>query len=233
MLTAAAGAVSLAFLRDTRAARASRPPVTVFFGDSLTAGLHASQPDLCYRGRISQRLKYTVDNGPCYAFIEDPYGLLDDAQTKVPLVLGARPALVFIELGHHETWSNDDEVARFEGRYRTILDTILRTGADVVPSTLAWLASEPGTFTYDAARYINDVIRDLAGQRGLTVADLWTATDLRQDLISTPNDPSFVDPYVGDGLHPNDAGHRVLADAFWQAYRDMRRDSRRADKLPL
>lgn len=203
----------------------ARPPVIVFFGDSLTAGLHASQPDRAYRQIVMQRLRGTADAGPSYSFIQDPYGLLDDAQSKLPLVLAARPTLIFLELGHHETWSTESEVAKFESRYATILDRLLLSGADIVPTTLAWLAYQPGTFSYDAALRINETIRKLATARGLVVADLWTATVMRPELLSRPEDRSFVEPYRGDGLHPNDLGHLVLADAVWEAYRSMRQAS--------
>jgi hypothetical protein len=61
----------------------------------------------------------------------------------------------------------------------------------------------------------------------LVVADLWTHTDLRMELISTPADTSHIDPYRGDFLHPNDLGHRVMADAFWKANRTLRRQPER------
>lgn len=202
--------------------RAATQPVTAFFGDSLTAGLHASREDLSYRGLMTARLARTRDAGPAIAVIQDPVGLLDDAQRRLPQVLAARPTLVFLQLGHHEMWADELQLDLFEGRYADILDQLLASGADVIPSTLAWLGDTPGSYQYQAALRINATVRRLAAARGLVVADLWTPTDRRLDLISTPADVSFVDPYHGDYLHPNDAGHRVLADAFWKAYRRLR-----------
>lgn len=216
-----------------RPARADPGPVIVFFGDSLTAGLHASSPDASYRQLLLKRLAATHDAGPSYAFIQDPLGLLDDAQAKVPLVLAARPTLVFLELGHHEIWSDEGQVERFESRYADILDHLLRGGSEVVPSTLAWLGADPDSFAYRASLRINDTIRRLAAARGLDVADLWSLTDRRPELLSTPDDVSFVEPYRGDDLHPNDAGHHVLADAFWDAYRAMRRDVSSSTHRPV
>ena len=194
----------------------------VFFGDSLTQGLYASSPELTYRGLMADWLLQTRDNGNALAVIQHPMGLLDDAQRRLPLVLAARPALVFLELGHHEVWSDDAQMDRFEARYADILDRLLASGADVVPSTLAWLGWPAESPEYGKAMRANTIIRRLARERDLVVADLWTRTDRRPELISRTSDPAFLEPGTGDDLHPNDAGHRVLADAFWRAYRTMR-----------
>jgi lysophospholipase L1-like esterase len=214
-------------------ARADVPGAIVFFGDSLTYGLHASAPERTFRAILTARLARTREHGPVLAFIQDPMGLLDDAQQKLPLVLAARPSLVFLELGHHEIWSDEEQIARFEARYADILDRLLASGAEVIPSTLAWLGSEPGTFAFEASLRINGIIRRLAAERGLVVADLWSPTVLRWELLSTPQDVSFVPPHTGDDLHPNDAGHRVLAEAFWKAYRELRQRAEMEARAPL
>lgn len=201
---------------------APQPPRIVFFGDSLTAGLHASRPELTYRALVAERLAETRDAGPSAAVIQHPMGLLDDAQRRLPQVLALRPSLVFVELGHHDVWADETQLGLFEARYGTILDRLLASGADVIPSTLAWLGYPPDSPQYAAALRINGIVRRLAAERDLVVADLWARTDGRTDFLSTPADPSFFDPYVGDDLHPNDAGHGALADAFWRAYRILR-----------
>lgn len=203
-------------------AGAARPPRIVFFGDSLTYGLHASEPDRAFAQLLRARLAHTDDNGPAYFFLQDPYGLLDDAERRLPYVLAAQPTLVFLELGHHEIWSNQAEIDRFEERYARLLDQLLANDAEVLPSTLAWLGDPPGSFAHAASLTINRIILRLAEVRGLTVADLWTPTYLRYELLSTEDDQSFIAPYRGDNLHPNDAGHRALADAFWKVYRARR-----------
>lgn len=197
-------------------------PVIAFFGDSLTQGLHASSPDRTYRALLMRRLAATRDAGPAVTVIQHPLGLLDDALERLPQVLAARPSLVFLELGHHELWGDASQRDLFESRYADILDRLLAGGAQVIPSTLAWLGYPAGSPEYASALRLNGIVRRLAAERGLVVADLWSPTDLRADLISTPDEPSFIDPYHGDDLHPNDAGQQALADAFWRAYRVLR-----------
>ncbi|MFN8556854.1 MAG: GDSL-type esterase/lipase family protein, partial [Dehalococcoidia bacterium] len=171
---------------------------------------------------LARRLATTRDAGRSVAVIQHPQGLLDDAEFRLPQVLAVRPRLVFVELGHHELWADERELDLFEPRYAAILDRLLGSGADVIPATLAWLGQPVDTPQYRAALRINGVVRRLAEERSLVVADLWTLTDRRTDLISTPFEASFMAPYLGDYLHPNDAGHRVLAEAFWNAYRALR-----------
>lgn len=50
------------------------------------------------------------------------------------------------------------------------------------------------------------VIREMASQHGLPVLNLFDAG------VLDPNDPGVRACYVPDGLHPNDAGHVILAE---------------------
>ena len=211
---------------------AQQPATVVFFGDSLTAGLHASQPDFAYRQILFNRIRDAVPAGESLAFIQDPFGLMDEALTKLPLVLAAKPSLVFVELGHHEIWADDYQVGLFEARYGEALDALLRSGADVIPSTLAWLGDPATSDPYRRSLVINDIIRRQAQMRGLVVAELWRMTDLRRELLSTPDDVSFISPYIGDDLHPNDEGHRLMAEAFWRAFRESQRLTAEAAARP-
>ncbi len=54
------------------------------------------------------------------------------------------------------------------------------------------------------------VIRETARAYELPVLDLFGAN------ILNPNDPEVREAYVPDGLHPNDAGHRILAQWIWK-----------------
>ena len=50
------------------------------------------------------------------------------------------------------------------------------------------------------------IIREVAAEFGLPVLDLYATSPLRTE------DPAIVEAYVPDGLHPDDAGHRYLAE---------------------
>ena len=40
--------------------------------------------------------------------------------------------------------------------------------------------------------------------------------DLREDVLLNPNDKELNEKYFGDGLHPNDAGHQILAERLFE-----------------
>jgi lysophospholipase L1-like esterase len=213
-------------------AQTGRPPVRLaFLGDSLTMGLHATTEDRMYREILARRILASAGGEVVATVIQDPYGLTDDAIRRMLPVLEARPDVVILEIGNHEAFAGPAEVAQFEGRYELLLGYLQMTGARVIASTLAWLNYPETSREYRQALRLNQSIRDLCARRGIAVADLWTPTVFRAELLSRPGEPSAISGQEGDLLHPNDAGHAVLADAFWDAYRrDLAR--RRLAALP-
>jgi lysophospholipase L1-like esterase len=193
-----------------------------FLGNSLTYGLHASAHDRMYRELLRRRIFAEHPDGVEFSAFQDPFGLTDDALRRVPEVIEASPDVIILEIGNHEVFAGGEQIDRFPELYGELLDRIAGTGAVVIAGTVAWLNYPAGSREYADALRINEAIRRLCARRGIAVADLWTATVFRPDMISQPGDPSFLDPYEGDDLHPNDAGHRALADAFWNAFRQDR-----------
>jgi lysophospholipase L1-like esterase len=200
----------------------ARPLRVAFLGDSLTFGLHASEPETKYVSLLLQRLAAQTPVGDVLLVYQDPLGMTDDALRRLPAVLDARPDLVILEIGNHEAFAGGEQVDLFEERYDDLLGRLQDTGATVIAGTLTWLNYPRESREYTDALRLNDSIRRLCARRGIAVADLWTPTALRSELIAHPGEPSHVPPYDGDDLHPNDAGHRALADAFWAAYQQDR-----------
>jgi acyl-CoA thioesterase-1 len=190
-----------------------------FLGDSLTYGLHASTQDHIYRAILGRRILAGNPQGLTVSEFQDPFGLTDDALRRVSSVVGVSPDVVILEIGNHEVFAGGAEVERFPALYDDLLGHLQATGAVVIAGTVAWLNYPADSREFADALRINAAIRRLCARRGIAVADLWTPTVFRSDMISQPGQMSFVDPYEGDDLHPNDAGHKALADAFWDAYR--------------
>jgi len=195
-----------------------RTPLRVaFLGDSLTLGLSASTEDRTYREIFLRRL--SAESGrTVLPVVVDPFGMTDDALRRLPPLLAFQPDLVIVELGNHEVFAGSAQIDLLSQRYDQVLVEIERTGATVIAGTTAWLNYPAGSRLYSDALRVNEIIRRLCAARGIAIAELWGATVVRGDFISSESDPSFYPPFRGDDLHPNDAGHLALADTFWSAF---------------
>jgi lysophospholipase L1-like esterase len=213
-------ALLVAALLSPDPAAAQRQPIRLaFLGDSLTMGLHASTTDQIYREVLARRILDLHGGSIVSTVIQDPFGLTDDALRRSGPVVDSRPDIIILEIGNHEAFTSGDQVDLFPARYEELLDRLQGTGAVLIAGTVAWLNYPEDSDDFRRALRINQMIRDICARRGIAVADLWSPTVFRYELISRPGDPSVVDPFDGDDLHPNSAGHMALADAFWSAYR--------------
>src|SRR5262249_22418835 len=211
----------LALLPRAAGAEPRWPLKVAFIGDSLTIGLHASDERTRYRDLFLRRIRL-AEGSETLSVVIDPYGMTDDALRRLPPLVEFQPDLVIVELGNHEVFAGDGQIEAFPYQYEQLLYELQLTGATVLAGTVAWLNYPYGSREYGDAMRINTVIREKCAHRGIAVADVWTATATRPELISSPEDVSFVEPYAGDDLHPNDAGHRAIADAYWDAYQRER-----------
>ena len=204
---------------------ASSPPHSVWIvGDSLTRGLFASAESATYRNRLFASLQAYYP-GQIHATFWEGVCTLAGLEQQWGDWIG-RPDIMFIELGINDLGGNrhcpriPDEAWR--ARYGAMLDRILQEapGVRLVVGTVPWSGWSPESAEYEKAEQFNAWIREEADKRGLPVADLWSATVGRRDGLSTPEQPSVFPPYFhGDNFHPNDLGHRRIADAFFDAYR--------------
>lgn len=70
---------------------------------------------------------------------------------------------------------------------------------------------------YDAAtlKEYSDIIKEVAGKFGLNILDLNSYSEYN------PNDGELKKKYTLDGLHPNDAGHALIADKLIEYFRNL------------
>lgn len=193
------------------------PPATsiLFVGDSLTLGIAAVDPAHDYEQLLLDRLRQDQPLDWAQTVIEHPYGLVDNAELRAAPYLSEHPQLILVEVGTHDVQAPPAQQALFAARYAHLLNHLAESGARIIVATLPWLGYPPGGHDYADALRFNQIIQADAAARHYPVVDLWQPTVGDYAILSTPEDPTFEPPYRGDFFHPDDLGHRILANAFW------------------
>lgn len=177
-------------------------PVYLAVGDSLTRGLYATD---------GRGWAYMVaDALPGYALEVVGAPGVDNAIDFLPAELfDHAPQLVTIEVGinniNYIDGGMDD--ATFLARYVAMLSILKNANTPrVVACTVPWTGEGPGSEYEARALRFNAIINFAVPMFGYTVADCWGATVGHNEYLSSI-----------DGFHPNDAGHRAIADTVLRA----------------
>ena len=163
----------------------SKPNEIIAFGDSLVFGLGTTTGNN-FVSLLSQRLSIDIRNAGF------PGDTTASALARLPnSVLSRRPSLVIVLLGANDLFENVPVVQRVNN-IRSILQQIRTNGAKVV---LVGLTVDTTLDPFGGA------LPEIAGQTSSSfvpgVLDGWYG------------DPAFM---AADGVHPNDAGHKIMAD---------------------
>jgi hypothetical protein len=170
-----------------------------FTGDSLTRGDNSTD-SVGFAGFLGQELEWQPVRGVWFHISEaieklDQIGQVD---------------LIVIEHGIHAITASDKEVskdpAEFRRYYGALLDKALSLSPKVVVVNIPWLLWDE-RHAAKAVAY-NQIIQEEAAARGIPVADAW-------EPLKACGQPCFSE----DNVHPNDQGHRLIADAILQAWR--------------
>jgi len=173
-----------------------RRDVCVSLGDSITVGNGASSYASSYVPLLSARWGKTIFNesvGGAYS----SYGaaIIDDVLNEY------NPRYITIYYG-----TNDAGLMYPDATIANLQHIIARAKAYGTTPVIATLG--PSIYEWSWRRpYMLDLsqrIRQLAASQGIACADIDTAL-------------GWNNSYMADGLHPNDTGHRIIADTFYQA----------------
>ena len=208
-----------------------------FLGDSITEGYGASSVDKTYWSLIGQQTGAEVFG----------YGIggTTIARRQKPLdvpgpnkYFGSRAgamvpdADVIVIFGGTNDFGSDPAVGTMEdrtddtfyGAYHNLIRLIMACypGAKIVIATpLHRLTEVDDTYNEQASRrggklsdYV-EAIREVAAYYGLPVADLF------RDCPMQPSLPGHQEAYMPDGLHPNDAGHEILAQTMLRTLKKL------------
>jgi acyl-CoA thioesterase-1 len=184
--------------------RTPEPIDVVLFGDSVSLGRGASTTESGFSSIIAQRLDGLGYQTQSRTVVSALGGVYVDLK-ETPEAVSAPSRLIVVEVGAHSVIENQTmPLATYRVAYGMILDCLQRSAAQIVVGTVPSLNWTPGSLLYARASAMSEIIREEADSRGVGVADLWSVTKDRPDLVSS------------DGMHPDDAGHRIIADAYWE-----------------
>lgn len=177
----------------------------VALGDSAAQGIGASRPSNGYVGVLGRRLA-TETGQPIQVVNLSRSGarIRDVVDTQLPALaaLGRTPDLVTVAIGGNDVRAYDP--ARFAAD-SAALARALPAGAYVadVPYFMhgRWESNAD-----EAAR----VLTDDARENGLRVVPL-------HEVLRDQGWQAMLTQFAADWFHPNDRGHRVWAEAFWDA----------------
>ena len=115
--------------------------------------------------------------------------------------------VVFICGGTNDYGNNASESA-FNTAYASVVDTLKANNTEVVAVSPVYRTSKTGQNTQGLTLwdYCN-LIKAIAQTKSIKYIDLYTAT----------NDGVFI-TYCPDGLHPNEIGHKIMADLIIEQY---------------
>lgn len=175
-----------------------------FIGDSFTEGAGSSTTTREYRWStlVSDELGWVeknfavggtgyVNGGPADA----PF------HTVVPEVVATEPDIVVVAGGGNDQWSEPAEVEDAAGDLFATLRSELPDAQIIVISP--WWHTEPPASMPD----LIEAVRSAAEADGATFVDTGQPLQGHREWLS------------GDGIHPNDEGYAVLADAVLDALR--------------
>ena len=175
----------------------------VALGDSAAQGIGASNPWHSYVGRISQHIRRTT-HGTLGVKNLSVAGATTRLCTinQVPRLADFEADIVTVAIGANDI--GDFDPVGFEKNLRSIYGALPQHA--IVADLPFMLLPEPEKKVAVA----NDIVRRVASEFGLAVAPLY-ATTRSQGYLGTYRNTAK------DLFHPNDAGYRVWATAFYAA----------------
>ena len=202
------------------------PVSVVFAGDSITEWGRHEDPDgwgsgyvgLLARGPLASTIPPT--NPPTRVTNTGVGGdRVRDLEARWGReVLSLQADVLSLYVGVNDTWRRYDHgeettAEEFEAVLRRLLHPWVRRGTRLVLVEPFVVPVEPAQHAWDEdLRPKQDAVRRVAADLGAAHVPLAAA----MTALAAASAPHLV---AADGVHPTPAGHRLIADAWWSAYR--------------
>lgn len=174
----------------------STDPVVVAFGDSITFGIGTSGGN-DYVSRLSDRTDVPIINA---GFPGDTTG---SALARIDLILALDPQIVIVLLGGNDVLRNLPVQGRIDN-ITAIANQLRDAGAEVILVGLIRGSLDP----------FNGELPRIAGQ-----TDSALVPDVLEGIFGVPS-------LMADAIHPNNAGHAIIADRIEPALETVLADVR-------
>ena len=199
-------------------------------GDSITEGIGCSSKDKIYCSLLKDRLELAEvrnygNSGKRIAAYRQPDGSWSDEQNFYDLAKGMDPQADIVvvfggtnDFGHgnaHLGCFDDRETNTFYGACHVLMRYLIEKYPEAVIVFMTPLHRDHELECYGNVQkpekdaplleYVN-AIRETAAYYSLPVLDLYAVSGIQ------PNIPVLREKYCPDMLHPNDAGHKRIAD---------------------
>jgi acyl-CoA thioesterase I len=188
-----------------RSAPPEEPPVILFVGTSLTAG-YGVLPQDAFPALIEARLRET--GAPHRVVAAGRSGETSaEALARMDRVLARRVDVLVLESGANDLLRGMDP-NRTRRNLQAMVDAARRRhpGVEIL---LLGISAPEGLATPQARRFAR-IYPELARRNDLAVVP-----SLLEGVAGVP------EHNLGDGIHPNAAGHRRMAVTVWEALRDL------------
>jgi len=188
-----------------RAFAAGAPPVIICFGDSLTAG-YGVDPGKSYPDLLQQDLERA---GYHYRVINrgESGDTTQDGLSRLPHVLSEKPQIVILEFGDNDGLRGQP-VSGTEANLGRMIEALQKAGARVL---LAGITLPPN-YGPDYIPKFNAMYPTLAMRYKIPLIPFL--------LAGVAGNPDLMQP---DGLHPNAAGTRIVAQTVLRALKPLLR----------
>lgn len=201
-------------LNTIRKLRSGEKQLIVCIGDSITEQNYHVHDRLNYVGRLSEKLIETFGRIQFVFNTGMSGGTTGSVLARLEQdALRFKPNLVMVMLGINDAAQGADNIPQFRKNYGFIIDSVKGAGSEILLLTQNYVDfdSEPAADVRRSYPGYVKAIREIAVVCRAPLCDIH-----RKWKDSIDEDPNLHSYLMNDGLHPNENGHRFVAEVLFE-----------------